>query len=134
MRSPLSTYLIGRSARADIIIGDATVSRLHAELVRGRNRTWYLTDCGSTGGTFLWNAGKWDPIKQDYVNPGDRFKFGGFECSLEDLLRRIPHEGAAEYGSQGTDSGTGSAIRDDRPRGPVRRDPSTGDLISVEDE
>lgn len=130
MRSAQSTYVIGRSAHADIVIVDATVSRLHAELVRGRDRTWYLTDQGSTGGTFLWSAGKWVPVKQDYVIPGDRLKFGAFECSLEDLLQRIPPDVVMESDPQET----GSAIRDDRPRGPVRRDPSTGDLISAKDE
>ena len=130
MRSALSTYVIGRSAQADIVIGDATVSRMHAELVRGRDRTWYLTDLSSTRGTFLWSAGKWVAVKQDYVNPGDRIKFGTFECNLEDLLQRIPREGAMERRPQET----GSAVRDDRPRGPVRRDPSTGDLISAKDE
>ena len=134
MRSSISTYVIGRSAQADIVIGDETVSRLHAELVQGRDRTWYLADRGSTGGTFLWNAGKWNPVKQDFIHPGDRLRFGAFECRVEDLLRRIPQEGSTENMSQGTEPGMDSAKHDDRPRGPVRRDPSTGDLIPVEDE
>ena len=133
MRSSIATYVIGRSARADIVIGDATVSRLHAELVRGRNRTWYLTDRGSTGGTYLRNAGQWGPIRQDFIRPGDRLRFGEFESSLEDLLRRIPREGSTDGKSQGTELGAGSTDVDDRPRGPVRRDPATGDLIAEEE-
>ena len=78
MRRSPTTYLIGRSARADIVLEDATVSRLHAELVRGRDRTWYLTDRDSTGGTFRWDAGAWLALTQDFIRPGDRLRFGDF--------------------------------------------------------
>lgn len=132
-KSP-STYLIGRSAQADIVLGDATVSRLHAELVSGRDRTWYLTDRNSTGGTFRWDAGTWNTLTQDFIHPGDRLRFGTFECSADDLLRQVPLQGGAADGPPAGGSGSGPAIRDNRPQGPVRRDPMTGDVVSIEDE
>ena len=129
MRRSPPTYVIGRSPRADIVFEDATVSRLHAELVRGRDGTWYLTDRGSTGGTFLWAAGRWNAFKQDYIGLGDRLRFGTYECRLDDLLRQVPYEGEVVKGSTEGESETGSSICDDRPKGPVRRDPITGDVI-----
>ena len=115
------------------MLEDATVSRLHAELVMGRDGTWYLTDRSSTG-TCLWDGENWVPVKQAYVRPGDRLKFGAFECSVDDLLRQIPDVGGAASGPPAGDSGTGSPVRDDRPEGPVRRDPATGEIISTGDE
>ena len=134
MRSSLSTYLIGRSQKADIVIGDITVSRLHAELVRGRDRRWFLTDRSSTGGSYIWYEGKWKPVRQEFVRSGDRLKFGAFECSLDDLLHQLSHTGESKSESQGGETGTGTPILDDRPQGPVRRSPTTGDVIARKDE
>ena len=135
-RAPV-TYLVGRSAEADIVLADATVSRLHAELVRAADGTWYLTDRGSTGGTHRLDAGGWVPIVQGFVRPGDRLRLGGLECTLDDLLSGIQGGAGAAgpaHGPPHGGSGTGSPVRDDRPDGPVRRDPRTGDILSVEDD
>ena len=134
MRGSPPTYVIGRSAQADIVFGDATVSRLHAELVKGRDGTWYLTDRGSTGGTYLWDEGSWVPVKQRFIGPGDRLMLGTFECGVDDLLRRIPGGGEVAPGPPDGEPGEGSPVRDDRPQGPVRRDPVTGEILSAGDE
>lgn len=134
MRSSPKTYLIGRSPQADIVLDDATVSRQHAELVMGRDGTWYLIDRNSTGGTCLWSGANWVPIKQTFVRQGDRLKFAAFECSVDDLLRQIPDAGGAASGPPGDGSGQGTPMRDDRPAGPVRRDPATGEIVSTGDE
>ena len=133
-RDRLPTYLIGRSSKADVVLGDSTVSRLHAELVRATDGAWYLTDRGSSGGTYLRDAKGWTPVRQEFVRPGDRLKFGGFECSVDELLRRISsgEPGASRPGDG--PPGSGSPIRDNRPAGPVLRDPVTGEVISAEDE
>ena len=130
----LTTYLVGRSAEADIVIGDATVSRLHAELVRGKDGTWYLTDRGSTRGTYLQAKGTWVPVKQDFVRPGDRLMLGAFKCVLDDLLRRISRSADAGFGSLDDKPGVGSPVRDERPDGPVRRDAATGDILSADSD
>lgn len=126
-----TTYLVGRSAEADIVIGDPTVSRKHAELVHGTDGTWYLTDRGSTGGTHVLDGDDWVPVKQEFVRPGDWLKFGGFECTLDDLLRRIPTASPAQAAGPAP-SGGGTTIGDDRPRGAVARDPNTGEIIRKE--
>ncbi|MDE0702560.1 MAG: FHA domain-containing protein [Rhodospirillaceae bacterium] len=133
-RDRLPTYLIGRSTQADIVLRDSTVSRLHAELVRARDGAWYLTDRGSTGGTFLRSDRGWTQIRQEFVRPGDRLKFGNFECGADELLRWISTGEATPSGAGKEPAGQGSPVRDDRPAGPVLRDPATGDVISAKDE
>ena len=157
------TYLIGRSREADIVLEDMSVSRLHAELVAGRDGTWYLTDRASSGGTCRLDAEGWAPIRQEYVHPGDRLRLGRFECTLDDLLRGLstgsaaalepvasrpatapeplpqgeaPHPpGATAPETAGGEPGEeGTPVRDDRPAGAVRRDPGTGEILSMEDE
>lgn len=130
-----ATYLVGRSEEADIVLGDPTVSRLHAELVRAGDGAWYLTDRCSTGGTHLFDAGRWVPIAQEFVRPGDRLRLGDFACTLDDLLRLIPAgDGEADAGTGGDGAGGGATLRDDRPEGPVRRDPNYGHIVPTEDE
>lgn len=133
-RGPQCTYLIGRSAEADIVLGDASVSRLHAELVRGKDGTWYLTDRNSTGGTYLHSRGEWVPVKQGFVRAEDRVMLGAYACGVDDLLRRIPDSAKASSASDGVELGSVTPLPDDRPAGPVRRDPVTGDILSVEDD
>ena len=136
------TYVIGRSAHADIVLGDATVSRQHAELVKAKDGTWYLTDRRSTGGTYVQEQGNWVPLRQGFVRPGDRLMLGSFKCSLDDLLRQIGSGAMAAGGPAGEASdalageaaGTGVGLRDQRPHGPVRRDPVTGEILPVEDD
>ncbi len=133
-RGSQNTYLIGRSAEADVVLTDGSVSRLHAELVRGKDGTWYLTDRNSTGGTYLQSGGEWVPVKQGFVRVGDRVMLGRFACGVDDLLRGISDGAPASPGPEGAEQGSGTPVRDDRPAGPVRRDPVTGDILSVEDE
>ena len=133
-RKPPITYLIGRSTKADIVLRDATVSRLHAELVLGKDGTWYLTDRDSTSGTYLRDGGNWVPLKQAFVHPHDRLKLGNFECSFEELVRSIQGGGSTPAGSSGGIPRGAPPTVDDRPVGPVRRDPLTGEILSSEDD
>lgn len=132
-RSSPATYVIGRSTSADIKLGDPTVSRLHAELVRSGDGTWYLTDRRSSGGTYRMDGDSWIEIVQDFVRPGDRLRLGGYECTLDELLRLIPSVPGMAPGSAGDGTGGGGPIvHDDRPRGAVVRD-EYGQVISRED-
>lgn len=160
--NPPVTYLIGRSGEADVVLEDMSVSRRHAELVAGRDGAWYLTDRASSGGTYRLDAEGWAPIRQEYVHPGERLRFGSFECTLDHLLRGLstgstapfeavasrpaaapepllqgdtPHPpGATASEPAGDEPGAGTPVRDDRPAGAVRRDPGTGEILSMEDE
>ncbi|MGW4380019.1 FHA domain-containing protein [Kitasatospora sp. NPDC004531] len=73
--------LIGRMTGSDLRLGDATVSRRHAEL-RFEDGRWLLHDLGSANGTFVNDrrlAGG------TVVRPGDRLRFGrlGFQLSAD---------------------------------------------------
>ena len=54
---------------------------------------------------------------------------GAFECGVDDLLRWIPTGGDGIPGQPGDEPAAGTPARDDRPVGPVRRDPATGDIL-----
>ena len=62
---------IGSREDNDIRLSDTTVSRLHAEIVRGRDGT-ILRDLGSTNGTFVGAV----RVKEVYLAPDTRFRVG----------------------------------------------------------
>ncbi len=62
---------IGSGEDNDIRLGDTTVSRLHAEIVRGREGT-ILRDLGSTNGTFVGAV----RVREVYLAPDTRFRVG----------------------------------------------------------
>jgi len=47
------TYTVGRSKKADFIIDDASVSRIHLEITVTHLGRIYCIDCRSTQGTFI---------------------------------------------------------------------------------
>jgi hypothetical protein len=75
-RSPVT---VGRLSTNDIVLGDANVSRRHAELQRDGDG-WILTDLGSTNGSLV--NGR--PATQQQLKDGDRLTFGS-----TDLVFRI---------------------------------------------
>jgi pSer/pThr/pTyr-binding forkhead associated (FHA) protein len=64
--------LIGRSPRCDLVLGDPSVSRKHAELVREDDR-WLVRDLSSTNGT---RVNGWR-IHRAVVARGDELTLGG---------------------------------------------------------
>ena len=137
-RDAPATYLVGRSGEADIVLSDPTVSRLHAELVRGTDGGWYLTDRRSTGGTHVLEEGEWIAIDQDHVHHGDRLRLGGYECTLDDLLRRLPSSPGGGPASRSeaarNNASSSTTVEDDRPWGAVVRNPETGAIQPREDD
>jgi hypothetical protein len=67
-----SRFTIGRTRDCDLCLTDLSVSRLHAELVRGDDG-WLLTDLGSHNGT---RVNGWLVRETVQVRPGDRVEFG----------------------------------------------------------
>ena len=68
--------LIGRSAPADIILNDLSVSRRHASIVRNKNNTFSIVDLYSHSGTFVNNRRIYRP---QFLNAGDIIQIGQFE-------------------------------------------------------
>jgi FHA domain/Domain of unknown function (DUF1707) len=69
--------LIGRSSSCQIVLGDDTVSRRHAEL-RFEDGRWLLRDLGSSNGTYV--NGRW--VTEAEVRAGDVIHFGGASLRL----------------------------------------------------
>lgn len=63
------------SSSCQIVLGDDTVSRRHAEL-RFEDGRWLLRDLGSSNGTYV--NGRW--VAEAEVRPGDVIHLGG--CRL----------------------------------------------------
>ena len=80
------TYRIGRERDAEIRLGDASVSRHHAELTVTSEGRYYLTDRGSRHGTWILRDGRWREHRQGYVKPLDDLRFGKFEVRIVKLL------------------------------------------------
>jgi hypothetical protein len=125
----LRTLVIGRSPSADVVIADASVAPHHAELVITDDGRLYLTDCATDSGTWRQGGGErapaWHPVRQAFVAPDEPLRLGDHRCTASGLLRR---RGVAPSDS----AGTGGAWDDPeraRVRGPVVRDPATGEIV-----
>ncbi|NWG21974.1 MAG: DUF3662 domain-containing protein [Chloroflexi bacterium] len=81
---PLDSTLltIGRGLNNDIVLEDARVSRNHAQL-RYRSRRFWLTDMGSTNGTFV----NGEPVAERALRDGDVVSLGGLELTFRDVDR-----------------------------------------------
>jgi len=121
--------VIGRSPSADVVIADASVAPHHAELVLTDDGRLYLTDCATPGGT--WRQGGdgegalWHPVRQAFVAPDEPLRLGDHRCTAKDLLRAGRGAASEAAGSGGTWDGPGRS----RVRGPVVRDPATGEIV-----
>jgi pSer/pThr/pTyr-binding forkhead associated (FHA) protein len=73
-------YTIGRELACDMTLGDQSVSRWHASLVRGPDG-WLLDDLGSTNGTRL---NGWRVTSPSQVRDGDLVSFGRVTFVLAD--------------------------------------------------
>ena len=121
-------YLIGRGKDNDIRLTDRTVSRRHAELVVTADGRFFLTDCGSTGGTHVAADSQWRPVRQAFVRHGDQLRFGAYRITVSELLTRVP-SGAP----RGAGRGTQRSPTDSLPWGRVARNPETGEIQGVGD-
>ena len=124
--SSYSLYQIGRSSAADIQIGDSSVSRIHAELVVAQNGSYYFTDCGSGGGSFIARDGEWAPIQQQYIGVADNILLGRYQTTAQQLVSMLKD-------CQGYSAEQSPSPVDDLPTGPVRRNIETGEIIRDED-
>ena len=122
--SRVTTYLVGRDPRCECRVDDPSVSRRHAEVVAAPDGRFYVTDRASTGGTFVLRGGEWTRIRQAWIGPADRIRFGGREMAAADLALR---------GGRAAPPPHPVPARDEKP--PVRRpvrDPKTGEIIEWE--
>lgn len=86
-------YRIGRRKDMDIVIDDPAVSRLHAELVETDDKRYFLTDCASTGGTFVKRDGEWEKVRQQFVTATEPVRFGNITETVTSLLKKSAADG-----------------------------------------
>ena len=130
--SRITTYLVGRDPRCECRVDDPSVSRRHAEVVAAPDGRFYVTDRASTGGTFVLRGGEWTRIRQAWIGPADRIRFGGREMAAADLAAPAPPAPVPNPGPP-RPSRPPVPARDEKP--PVRRpvrDPKTGEIIEWE--
>ena len=121
-KSRFSVYRIGRSSGVDIQIDDNSVSRVHAELIATQSGSYYLTDCASSGGSYVARRRRVETHPAGIYKPDRR----DFTRSLSDDRTRTYRYGRAK-GAQRSEGGTSL------PKGPVRRNVDTGEIIGEED-
>ena len=131
--SNFSTYKIGRNADMDIRIDDPTVSRIHAELVVTAKGEFYLTDCDSSGGSYVARNGEWIPIRQDFISPTDVILLGRYQTTASQLIAMVARDAGDNKGDDHSDEERTPLPIDDLPEGPVRRKIGTGEIIQNED-
>jgi hypothetical protein len=124
---PVRTLVIGRSPSADVVIADASLAPHHAELVITHDGRLYLTDCATDGGTWVMSEGQstsgWQPVRQGFVHPDQPLRLGDHQCTANDVLRR------SRGAPADTSAGAGEGAWQRRIRGPVARDPTTGEIV-----
>src|SRR3954469_287520 len=80
VRLPTSTdaVTVGRSHSCDVVVGEETVSRIHAELRHADDDAWIVRDLDSTNGTWL-NGSR---VHEARVCGGDVLWLGGLRMEL----------------------------------------------------
>ena len=131
--SRIPCYTVGRDPTASVVLPHDTVSRVHAELIPVAGGQVYVTDCASTGGTFIDEGGRWQKITQAFVDAGGRLRFGEVEVGVERLLADISRLSAAS--GEGSAAAADASVPEkskpvDASQG-VMRDPETGEPISL---
>lgn len=76
---------VGRTKENDLIIDDASVSKIHASLVLNGENQLMVADTGSTNGTFI-NGQRIAYGKASLINDADKVRFG----TVEVFFRRVP--------------------------------------------
>ena len=76
---------VGRTKENDLMLDDASVSKIHASLVLNAENQLMVADTGSTNGTFI-NDQRIAYGKALMINEADKVKFG----TVEVFFRRVP--------------------------------------------
>ena len=89
---PPCRLLIGRGRDVDVTLAHASVSRVHVELVLSQAPTsgsgalgYVVKDCGSSNGTFVWRARRWERVREEVVGAHEPLRLGDYETSAETL-------------------------------------------------
>ena len=126
----MKTLIVGRSSHADIVVADESVARRHMEVVITQDGRYFITDCATESGTWRVvdmadDKPVWEETRQAFVHPEQALRLGNFHCTLDGLFAKLAPITAEEGGGRGAGAGKSAP----RPRGPVARDPRTGEIV-----
>lgn len=125
----MRTITIGRSSEAQIRLDDPSVSRMHAELTISDEGAYFLIDRNSTHGTQCQRDGDWTDIRQDFVGDDLPLRFGGYETTVQDLMRNLSGE-ENKSNKSGKQDAPPPAPEPSASSRPVKRNPLTGEVIT----
>lgn len=123
------TYLVGRERSCDVQLDDPSVSRYHAEVVRLPGERLYVTDRATTNRTSILDGGGWSAIRQAFLEPGGRVRFGDVEMSAGRLDAMCTQAGTPGAATAGSADAPPMAENPPDPRMGLVRDPQTGEIV-----
>ncbi len=91
---PSERRSVGRTTASDLAIDDASISKIHASLVVGKDDALSVADTGSTNGTFI-NDTRIAYGKAMRIAGSDRVKFGVVEVKFEPVINEQTSENNA---------------------------------------
>ena len=80
---PVKAKFIGRDPACELLLADPAVSRRHASVERDAEGFLWITDLGSSNGTFLSRNRQWLQVKKATLCVGDSLRFGNREVGLD---------------------------------------------------
>ncbi|MBK6734062.1 MAG: FHA domain-containing protein [bacterium] len=87
---------IGRSEANDIVIADDSISRVHLIVSRLRSGRVLITDCQTTNGTRVMEAGSERSVHQAVVETATLLQCGQIRFRLTEILSRSQSKTAGE--------------------------------------
>ncbi len=84
--------IIGRGEDVHVSLDHGTVSRVHAQLVRGPFGHWWIHDLASTNGTYV-NGSR---VQERLLSPGDAIGIGDYTLILDGVPAELPEPAASE--------------------------------------
>ncbi len=89
----MSSYIIGRSEKCDIVVDDMTVSRRHAEIEEIGGGRFALRDLESSYGTHIHRDGDWIEILEIEVDANTPIRLGEHDTTADGLMANIKATG-----------------------------------------
>ena len=83
----MTIYKIGRAEGNDIVLGEKSVSRHHAELEELGAGRFRLKDLGSSQGTQMLSGSEWVEVKESEIRHDTKVRLGEYETTPMDLIR-----------------------------------------------
>ena len=126
--SRIKTYVVGRQQDCDLQLDDSTVSRRHAEVILTPDGRYYLTDCNSAGGTYIYEGAGWREVRQEVISAGDRLRLGDYEITAA-RFEALRDPGGGGVSPKSAPEPAPKPENDPDPSRGLQRNPVTGEII-----